>query len=51
MAKKESTKNPRAEKHDPKVKFEGTLKDMINITIRPIHNKNKATQSDKNDKQ
>ncbi|MDR3695654.1 hypothetical protein [Mucilaginibacter sp.] len=32
---------PRAEHYDPKVKFEGTLEDMIKIAVKPIHNKKK----------
>jgi hypothetical protein len=40
MAKKKEPK-PRAEKYDHKVKFEGTLEDMIKIAIKPIHNKKK----------
>jgi hypothetical protein len=30
----------RAEKYDPKVKFEGTLEDMIKIAVKPIQKKN-----------
>jgi hypothetical protein len=42
MAKKETTPKPRAEKYDPKVKFEGSLEDMIKIAVKPIHNKKKT---------
>lgn len=31
----------RAEKYEEKVKFEGTLEDMIAIVVEPIHQKNK----------
>jgi hypothetical protein len=46
MAKKETPK-PRAKNYDPKVKFDGTLEDMIKIAVKPIHNKDKATGGDK----
>jgi hypothetical protein len=39
---KEKTKaqpKPRAEHYDPKVKFEGSLEDMIKIAVKPTHNK------------
>lgn len=35
---KEETK-PRQTKYDPKVKFEGSLEEMIKIAVKPIHNK------------
>ena len=43
MAKKKEEKapKPRAEKYEEKVKFEGTLEDMIKIAIKPIHSKKK----------
>jgi hypothetical protein len=43
MAKKkeETTPKPRAEKYEEKVKFDGTLEDMIKIAIKPIHGKKK----------
>jgi hypothetical protein len=42
MAKqKETTPKPRAKNYDPKVKFEGTLEDMIKIAVKPIHGKPK----------
>jgi hypothetical protein len=47
MAKKETTPKPRAEKYDPKVKFEGSLEDMIKISVKPIHGK-KTEQSKEN---
>lgn len=37
--KKETVKKPRADKYDEKVKFDGTLEDMIKIAIKPIHKK------------
>lgn len=36
MGKKKEPK-PRQPKYDPKVKFDGTLDDMIKIAIKPIH--------------
>ena len=41
MAKKitEQKPKPRQTNYEPKVKFEGTLEDMIGIAIKPIHNK------------
>lgn len=42
MAKKTTaTPKPRAHKYEEKVKFEGTLEDMIAIAIKPIHGKKK----------
>jgi hypothetical protein len=44
MAKKKeekATPKPRAEKYEEKVRFEGTLEDMIKIAVKPIHNKKK----------
>ena len=43
MAKKkeEKTPKPRDEKYKEKVKFEGSLQDMIKIAIKPIHRKKK----------
>jgi hypothetical protein len=35
---KEETK-PRQTKYDPKVKFEGSLEEMIKIAVKPIHTK------------
>lgn len=39
MAKKKEEKKPkpRAEKYEEKVRFEGTLEDMIRIAVKPIH--------------
>jgi hypothetical protein len=44
MAKEKPKAEPkkRAEKYDPKVKFDGSLEDMIKIAIKPIHNKKKT---------
>ena len=42
MAKKETVPKPRAEKYDPKVKFEGTLEQMIKMGVNTMPN-----QSDK----
>jgi hypothetical protein len=46
MAKKETTPKPCAKNYDPKVKFEGSLEDMIKIATKPIHNKQKHTAGD-----
>ena len=45
MAKKKEPV-PRQPKYDPKVKFEGTLEDMIKIAIKPIHNKKKEQNNE-----
>jgi hypothetical protein len=44
MAKKitEQKPKPRQTNYEPKVKFDGTLEEMIKIAVKPIHNK-KAT--------
>jgi hypothetical protein len=44
MAKEKIKSEPkkRAENYDPKVKFDGTLEDMIAIAVKPIHNGKKA---------
>ena len=34
-------KKVRAETYDPKVKFEGSLEDMIKIAVKPVQVKNK----------
>ncbi len=41
MTKKttEQKPKPRQTNYEPKVKFEGTLEDMIKIAVKPIHNK------------
>ena len=43
---KEKKKEPkqRAEKYDPKVKFEGSLEEMIEIAVKPIHGKKKEIE-------
>ncbi len=46
MAKKNVPK-PRAPKYDPKVKFEGTLEDMVAIAVKPIHGKKKEVGNSK----
>jgi hypothetical protein len=45
MAKKETTSKLRDDKYDPKVKFEGTIENMIKIAVKPIHNKEKTGTS------
>ena len=35
--KKKAEPKPRAEKYEEKVKFEGTLEDMIKIAVKPIY--------------
>ena len=41
MAKRitEQKPKPRQSNYEPKVKFEGTLEDMIKIAVKPIHTK------------
>jgi len=39
MAKKKEETKPTKTKYEPKVKFEGTLEDMIKIAVKPIHTK------------
>ena len=39
MAKKKAEPKPRAEKYEEKVKFQGSLEDMIQIAVKPIHSK------------
>ncbi|MDP9078651.1 MAG: hypothetical protein M3O71_14565 [Bacteroidota bacterium] len=36
-----TTLKPRAEKYEEKVKFDGTLEDLIKIAVKPIYGKNK----------
>ncbi|WP_295793304.1 hypothetical protein [Mucilaginibacter sp.] len=40
--KEEQIPKPRAEKYEEKVKFEGSLEDMIKIAVKPIHKKTTA---------
>lgn len=42
MEKNNEQPKPRKPKYDPKVKFEGTLEDMIKIAVKPIHTKKKV---------
>ena len=44
MAKKatEQKPKPRQSNYDAKVKFDGTLEDMISIAVKPIHKKTTA---------
>ena len=37
MAKKITQPKPRQTNYEPKVKFEGSLEDMIKIAVKPIH--------------
>ena len=37
-------KKVRAEKYDEKVHFEGSLEDMIKISVKPIHGKKKKEE-------
>lgn len=39
MGKKKEEKKPRAETYDPKVKFEGTLEQMIKMAAKPLPKK------------
>jgi hypothetical protein len=38
MAKKKEETKPKT-KYDPKVRFEGSLEEMIKIAVKPIHTK------------
>ncbi|MGY4537021.1 hypothetical protein ACVW0P_001435 [Mucilaginibacter sp. UYNi724] len=43
MAENKKEAKPRAEQYDPKVKFDGTLEQMIKIAVKPqIQAKDKA---------
>ncbi len=46
MAEKKQPKK-RSDHYDPKVKFEGTLEQMIAIAIKPIHSKKKDNEASK----
>lgn len=43
MAKRITEQKPKSRQsnYEPKVKFEGTLEDMIKIAVKPIHGKSK----------